>query len=1655
MNFYNQVLDKKGLKRIVSWFIENYGPTRTNLLLDDFKYIGFHYAGRAGLSLGFDDLRIPSTKKLLLEEAQKQVQMCEKTYGMGRITAFERYQRLIDIWTTTSEKLKDEVIQNFQKIQGGPLASPLYMMAFSGARGNISQVRQLVGMRGLMSDSGGGIIDFPIRSNFREGLSVTEYVISCYGARKGLIDTALRTADSGYLTRRLVDVAHGILIREIDCGTSESISIKTADTKNLIGRVLAETVSREVPPRAGFPPPKFPEPFRPFAWKNQEISPTLALELKTSGKSQTQVRSPLTCLSQSVCQLCYGWNLAQGRLVSLGDAVGILAAQSIGEPGTQLTMRTFHTGGIFSTEVEDKIFPPHNGKILIANTLSLNFQSPFLGEQIGQPRGVHEQSFQTASGAKPARGAKPAGGGGDPARPREVRNSQSGGGGSPPPGSLTKKGGAAQDSPPAPPSAKLQNTILNQRNFAIKGCKIRSVHGQTGFFFFEAIQIKIQKNESKELLELPGQGVGLRLRALDNEEGGVRPRRASPPRTLQNPGGPVPNSLFSIIQLPPQSILFVSAGKSLSKNTLCAEISRIKPEVAKFGGAGFPPPSSREGGSKTPFPSSPPLLAQKKVFSEIQGEVVGGSWGPKAAPRQKNDSPHLLVLAGEPFCFKRASQLRGQSRRGGESRPNFLQRHSDAKPPKREEQRGAGIGNFRGSAPGGGIRPPRERPALLFHPPRFSPPLRGFAGINPLRPRYGNPSKMTANSKGSILERTAEPPTLDRKRIMNSGREGIVDDGNFLSSQGKDNGSFYSHNPASSLSNFSDFPFQSGDIVFWKGKRQSINQALSEVAGALEWGGRFSPKGLRPTFKTSGGGGEFERSSRPSKPTHGAFGRPALESRLKRTASSEAGFAGRGSPPPEPQLPSRGSLLPKALVGVQPPRGPSAAASLQGGLPTLTGFDSHHARPSGGFAEIEPKVSLLAFEIRRISGRLRPPGGEEDHRSKDSQKSPSEERTKGVGSQETLPSPASSTGFAPGGPTSQAPKKEEFSGLLLEFHQQKKGWCAPRALGPGEVESRNSRSWGRDASREAAVKGGGGLRPDSSTPTGSGDQSGGRRASPPRSSDSRPPSPPRPAELPSIAPLGEILQPNTPLNNKETLNVPTQVIRKRFTRLILRRAQPHLGAQIVEQPVGGSSSASLVDGGGKEVGESKSSIPPPRKGDFELEPPSDSRLPSAANGADFPIPFGHFIQQSEPKGVVDSAPSGGAEGRENFASPPPGAKPPDEMVGRGGAHKGFYDEKLSKAQPAPMWPLDALELQTACESELTREAKKTSPTFSGISGFVPQHSSLPKAMSSRYVKERDLLFQLILPISQSSSSGDIVQGLPKIEQLFEARGGGGDAPRGVKGSTNLVGAPPSRLLANESAQKSDLRDLQKRLIQEIQSVYNSQGVEIADKHLEIIVRQMTSRVKILEKAKTPFFPEDIIEYREESFRLSMTSPPTPGLEELQGWGIGGEEGRPAPGGKGSCGSGGGEPRPAGFAPAGGEADPDSKLPGFPPKTATPAEPQPFPGRNPPGYTSFPASAGRSRGGEPRPAYEWILLGITKVALLSTTESYISAASFQETKRVLMNSALQSRVDFFEGLKENVIVGRIIPAGTGGISHAEGGKVVEIGGWSSMVDNRTV
>lgn len=350
----NKNQNKNELKLLINWFTQNYGSIRTAKLVDSIKKLGFKYATYAGISLGIEDLRIPKIKKDLIIQSEEKVEILDVNSNTGYLNNNFYMEKVVQTWNQTSETLREEIINNFRQTN---LINPLYMMTLSGARGNISQIKQLVGMRGLISDSQGEIINLPIKNNFREGLNIIEYFISCYGARKGLVDTALKTANSGYLTRRLIYTSQSIVIKQPNCKTKYKNLIlglknKKKDYKstknNLIGRVLARDIKSSKN--------------KIIACEGQDICNFTFKKLIESKK--IYIRSPLTCkLNNGLCQICYGWNLGNGRIAELGESVGIIAAQSIGEPGTQLTMRTFHTGGVFSGETNKIINAPHKGTI--------------------------------------------------------------------------------------------------------------------------------------------------------------------------------------------------------------------------------------------------------------------------------------------------------------------------------------------------------------------------------------------------------------------------------------------------------------------------------------------------------------------------------------------------------------------------------------------------------------------------------------------------------------------------------------------------------------------------------------------------------------------------------------------------------------------------------------------------------------------------------------------------------------------------------------------------------------------------------------------------------------------------------------------------------------------------------------------------------------------------------------------------------------------------------------------------------------------------------------------------------------------------------------------------------------------------------------------
>ena len=277
--YQNDLIGKKQLRQLLAWSFTNYDSMQACSLADELKYLGFKYASQAGISISIEDLKIPFVKNVMLEKANQEIQNAEKIYLKGKITDVERFQKIIDTWSLTSESLKDQIIYYFKNYD--PLNS-VYIMAFSGARGNLSQVRQLVGMRGLMSDPSGQIMNLPIKKNFREGLTITDYLMSGYGARKGIVDTALKTANSGYLTRRLIDVAQDILIREKDCGTTNSFLFTSENYDQILGRILNKSIIDDKTNTL-------------IASKNTQITPELIKKFKENNIKNFYVRSPLTC----------------------------------------------------------------------------------------------------------------------------------------------------------------------------------------------------------------------------------------------------------------------------------------------------------------------------------------------------------------------------------------------------------------------------------------------------------------------------------------------------------------------------------------------------------------------------------------------------------------------------------------------------------------------------------------------------------------------------------------------------------------------------------------------------------------------------------------------------------------------------------------------------------------------------------------------------------------------------------------------------------------------------------------------------------------------------------------------------------------------------------------------------------------------------------------------------------------------------------------------------------------------------------------------------------------------------------------------------------------------------------------------------------------
>jgi len=334
--------DKKGLGKILDKCIRTHGTTDSVTVLDAIKSLGYKYSTKGALTISVFDMKIPEAKYAMLDEAQIKVDKVTKQYKRGLITEEERYTNVIKVWNETVDDISDALMDNLDQY------NPIYMMATSGARGSKDQIKQLCGMRGLMADTSGNAIEIPIKANFREGLNVLEYYISTHGARKGLTDTALRTADSGYLTRRLVDVSQDVIIREDDCGTTEGIMVK----KIAIGDEVIESFRDRLIGRTALEDILHPETGEVLVAANSLMTEAIATMVADAGVTEAKIRSILTCEARiGICAKCYGSNLSSGEMVDAGEAVGIIAAQSIGEPGTQLTMRTFHAGGVAGDDI--------------------------------------------------------------------------------------------------------------------------------------------------------------------------------------------------------------------------------------------------------------------------------------------------------------------------------------------------------------------------------------------------------------------------------------------------------------------------------------------------------------------------------------------------------------------------------------------------------------------------------------------------------------------------------------------------------------------------------------------------------------------------------------------------------------------------------------------------------------------------------------------------------------------------------------------------------------------------------------------------------------------------------------------------------------------------------------------------------------------------------------------------------------------------------------------------------------------------------------------------------------------------------------------------------------------------------------------------------
>ena len=393
--------DKKKLGQIIDRCYRVHGNTETAVMLDYIKDMGFHFSTIAAITISISDMEIPEAKQHIIDESQKLVDKYEMAYRRGLVSDKERYEKVIEVWNKTTDDVADALMDSLDSLNN------LFIMAHSGARGSKNQIRQIGGMRGLMANATGKTIEIPIKANFREGLSVLEYFISTNGARKGLADTALRTADSGYLTRRLVDVSHNVIVREDDCGTDEGIEVKAFTD----GKEVIEKLKDRIVGRTALTDITDPSTGKIIVEQDCEISEDAAAAIEAAGIESVAIRSVMTCHSRTgVCAKCYGRNLATGEGVNIGEAVGITAAQSIGEPGTQLTMRTFHTGGVAGSDIThglprvEELFearkPKGIAEICEADGTVVAIEPTMDNKTIVKIRGEEERTYEIPYGAR-------------------------------------------------------------------------------------------------------------------------------------------------------------------------------------------------------------------------------------------------------------------------------------------------------------------------------------------------------------------------------------------------------------------------------------------------------------------------------------------------------------------------------------------------------------------------------------------------------------------------------------------------------------------------------------------------------------------------------------------------------------------------------------------------------------------------------------------------------------------------------------------------------------------------------------------------------------------------------------------------------------------------------------------------------------------------------------------------------------------------------------------------------------------------------------------------------------------------------------------------------------------------------------------------------